>query len=184
MRIVPALATTSTVFLAACATNPAPAIQDAPGPRARVAASSTGAEVTLDNEAFVKEDVVDAPPADVWRVLALAWQDATIPIGAISNPRRTLQSGVFRAPSKIVGKPLSDYFDCGYTMAGPRVTLWQVSIDVAGTVVADPAGARVATRVNATARPRDGTSTSSVTCNSRGELERIIVGNVRVRLGG
>lgn len=184
MRIVPALATGITVSLAACATSPPPAIQDAPGPRATVATSSTGAEVTLDHEAVVNEVVIEASPADVWKALPLAWQDAMIPIGAISNPRRTLQSGVFRAPSKIVGKPLSDYLDCGYTMAGPRVTLWQVSIDVTGAVVPDPAGARVATRVNATARPRDGTSTSAVTCNTRGELERIIAGNVRVRVGG
>jgi hypothetical protein len=94
-----------------------------------------------------------------------------------------LESGTFRGPESIVGKPLADFIDCGYARAGPRVRLWQVSIDVTSTVRPDSAGARVATRVVASARARDGTSSGAVACSSRGVLERIIAGNVRVRLG-
>jgi hypothetical protein len=170
------------VMVWACGST-VPAIVDSPSSGAGATSSSTGAQVRLDRELVVREDIVEASVADVWRVLPRAWEDANVPLGSIDNARHTLQSGAFRAPRSIVGKSLSEFFDCGYTMAGPRVTLWQVSVEVAGAVLPDPAGAKVATRVDATAQPRDGTSTNSVTCTSRGELERIIAGNVRVRLG-
>jgi hypothetical protein len=170
------------LIVAACG-SAAPAIHDAPSPGSSVTMTSTGAEVVLARESFVREETVEAPASDVWRVLAQAWEDASVPIESVDNARRALSSGVYRPPARIVGRPLSDFFDCGYSMGGPRVTLWQVSIDVAGAVLPDPAGAKVATRVGASARPRDGTSTNAVMCTSRGELERIIAGNVRVRLG-
>ncbi len=169
-------------FLGACAPG-GPAVNEGPTPPPTVTVSGTGAEITLARETAINEMIIDEPIADVWRVLPNAWQDAMVPIARVNNATRTLQSGSFRAPSKIVGKPLSDYFDCGYTMAGPRVTLWQVMLDITGMVRPDSAGARVVTRIDALARPRDGTSTSPVSCSSRGELERIITGNVRVRLG-
>lgn len=170
------------IVTSGCGSTPE-AIQSAPGPTPGVTGGSTGAQVNLSHEAQVNEVVIEAPVADTWRVLPQAWEDAMVPVASVDNARRTLQSGVYRAPREIVGKPLSDFFDCGYTMSGPRVTLWQVSIDVAGVVLPDGEGSRIATRVTATARPRDGTSTNAVNCSSRGEIERIIAGNVRVRLG-
>jgi len=184
MQCVPRVALLGVAILAACGSRP-PAIQNAPGPRAgvRTTPATGGAEVFLDSNAFVKESVVRASVADVWKVLPQAWNDAMIPVAGLDTRSHTIQSGEYRAPNRIVGKPMSDYLDCGYTAAGPRVMLWQVSIDVTTTVIADSAGARVASRVIGTVRPRDGSSTSPVTCNSRGQLERIITGNVRVRLG-
>jgi hypothetical protein len=166
----------------ACASGQ-PAIETSPGPVPGVTTSSTGAAVRLSSDSYAIEDLVAAPVADVWRVLPQAWADATVPLASVNNARRTLESGTFRGPDRIVGKPLSDFIDCGYTMAGPRVRLWQVSINVTGTVQPDSAGARMATRVVASARARDGTNSGAVTCSSRGVLERIIAGNVRVRLG-
>jgi hypothetical protein len=160
-----------------------PAIESSPGAVPGATTSSTGATVRLSGESYAIEDVVAAPVADVWRVLPQAWDDAMVPLASVDNPRRTLESGTFRGPERIVGKPLADFIDCGYTMGGPRVRLWQVSINVTGTVQPDSAGARVATRVVATARARDGTNSGPVTCSSRGALERIIAANVRVRLG-
>jgi len=186
MKASAGLAVAAAIFLTAmaCSTQ-APGIETSPGPRPGVLPTGSGAEINLARDSYVDEDVVPGSVADVWRVLPVAWGDAQVPVNSANTAQRTLRSGSFKAPSRIVGKSLSDFFDCGYSISGPRVTLWEVTVDVASAVLPDSAGmSRVATMVNASARPRDGSSTGSVACTSRGELERIIVGNVKVRLGG
>ena len=160
-------------------------IQTAAGPRPGVQPTGSGAQINLARDSYVDEGTVPGSVADVWRVLPMAWGDALVPVNSANTAQRTLQSGYFKAPSRIVGKSLSDFLDCGYSISGPRVTLWEVTLDVQSAVLPDSAGlSRVATMVNASAKPRDGSNTGSVSCTSRGELERIILGNVKVRLGG
>lgn len=183
MRYVTVLAGIALGLSAGCGAKPR-AIENSPGPRPGVTSRSTGAEIVLERDTYVDEAVIEASVEDAWRALPVAWADATLPVSSANNATHTLQSGTVRTRDKIVGKPLSDFFDCGYTMAGPRVLLWQVSMEVASAIVPDPKGSRIGTRVTATARPRDGSSTSPVNCTSRGELERIIAGNLRIRLGG
>ena len=174
------------LVVVACGPSRPPAISTAPQtPPGVTPSASGGAEIRLQRDVFVDEDVVDGPMLDVWKVLPKAWADAMVPVGETNTATKTLRSGTFRAPSKIVGKPLSDFLDCGYSISGPRVTMWDVRMDVTTAVLADsPTKTRVATVVNGTAKPRDGSSTAAVGCTSRGELERIILGNIRVKMGG
>lgn len=172
------------ILAAACGTAP-PAIPTSPAapPRAMDAGGDT--DVRLQRDIFVGEAALAADPATVWQVLPLIWAEIGLPVAQASNASRSIRSGTFRAPRRIAGKPLADFFDCGYSMAGPRVNLWDVLADVVATVRPDSAaGSRVNATIDAHARPRDGSGTSAVPCSSRGELERVLFDNLRARLGG
>jgi hypothetical protein len=61
-------------------------------------------------------------------------------------------------------------------MTGLRADNWDVTVEVVtGLRQENPARTRVATLITAVARPREGTSNSPVSCQSKGELERMIV---------
>lgn len=184
-RRVPTLIAIAVTVLA-CGRSRPPAIGSSPEAPGRVNPSAGGsAEIHLQREMFVDEDVVDGALLDVWKILPQAWSDAMVPIGETNTATKTLRSGVYRAPSRIVGKSLADFLDCGYSLAGPRVIMWDVQLSVTTALIAEsPTQTRVASVVNGTARPRDGSNTNAVGCTSRGELERIIAGNIRVKLGG
>ncbi len=172
------------VWLGACASPRTPAISDSPELPPRVMGGVGGTDVRISADREAVEGSVDAAADQVWRVLPLAWSDSRVKEGEPDATTRSLRSGLFRVPRRIAGKPLADFFDCGFTISGPRVNLWDVYIDVVTSAVAESAvRTRVATIISVSAKPRDGSSTSAVLCTSKGELERIILGNVRSRLG-
>jgi hypothetical protein len=79
---------------------------------------------------------------------------------------------------------MSALMDCGSTITGRRADLWQVTLQLLTVVRADgPTDSTIATRVTATARPVDGSSTDAVPCLSNGLLEKKIAEVVRVRVG-
>src|SRR3970040_1379151 len=114
---------------AACGTAP-PGIATAPAPPPRAMDAAGDTDVRLQRDIFVGESALAADPASVWKLLPVVWAELDLPVAQASNTARSMRSGVFRAPRRIAGKPLADYFDCGYSVAGPRVNLWDVFLEV------------------------------------------------------
>jgi hypothetical protein len=167
----------------ACASAaPDPVIDVSASPPPSVTGTGSGTEIRYDRETHIEEGAVLADFSKVWQALPRAFSDLRVPIGEVDPVAHTVRSGFFKAPGQMATKQLSDFLDCGHSLTGPRVRLWEVSMDVLAAVRSDGEGkSRVATTITASARPRDGTSTSPVPCNSKGELERLILEQVRER---
>jgi hypothetical protein len=167
----------------ACASaGPDPVIDVAAGPPPTITGTGSGAEIRYDRDTHIEEGAVLADLSRVWQALPRALSDLRVPVGAIDPAAHTVHSGFFKAPQQMATKHLSDFLDCGYSLSGPRVRLWEVNMDVLSAVRADGEGkSRMGVTITASARPRDGTSTAPVPCNTKGELERLIIEQVRER---
>jgi hypothetical protein len=161
----------------ACASSMAPgAVEPAPQPPATVFAAGDGVDVRLSSAGRTIEDVVYAPVAEAWPALLLAFEALNIPIAERDDRNHTLRSRGHRMASQIEGRRRSELLDCGSTMTGLRADTWDITVEiVAGLRQENPARTQVATLITAVARPREGTSNSPVSCQSKGELEKIIV---------
>jgi hypothetical protein len=181
IRIIPVV---GLVMLAsACASaSRDPVIDVAASPPPTVTGTGSGTEIRYDRDTHVAEGPVLADLSVVWQALPKALADLRVPVGEVDPGAHTVHSGFFKAPRQMATKQLSDFLDCGYSLEGPRVRLWEVNMDVLSAVRADGQGkSRLATTITASARPRDGTSTSPVPCNTKGELEKLILEQVRER---
>lgn len=167
----------------ACASaSPDPVIEMTASPPPSVTGTGSGTEIRYDRDTHIDEGSVLADISRVWQALPRAFSDLRVPIGEVDPVAHTVRSGSFKAPRQMATKQLSDFLDCGYSLSGPRVRLWEVNMDVLSAVRSDGEGkSRLATTITANARPRDGTSTSPVPCNSKGVLERLILEQVRER---
>jgi hypothetical protein len=170
-------------FVVACGTGQTSSvIESAAGPPPAVVGQGSGMDIRYDRDGGAIDGVVEAPAARVWDMLAVAWTDLQIPVGSVDARSHSLTSGVFKPPSRMAAKRLNEYLDCGYSLAGPRVSLWEVRMEVVSAIRAEEGGrTTVATAITANARPRDGSNTASVPCNSLGNLERLVIAQVRER---
>ncbi|MGH7575811.1 MAG: hypothetical protein ACREM1_11895 [Longimicrobiales bacterium] len=169
--------------LAACGTASS---SIAPGPElpAQVTPTSTGAHVRLNRNERVVGDVVALSPDAAWTAVLDFYRELGIPIEAHDPAGRVIASEAFRAPRRLLDRPLSDYLDCGTSLTGARVNTWSVSAQLMTQVESTGEGTAVRSRLTATARPRDGSSTPPVPCSSLGVLEREVVRRVSESGGG
>lgn len=151
-------------------------VETSPQPPAAVYVAGDGVDVRLSSSGRTIEDVVFAPAVEAWPALLQAFETLNMPIAERDDRAYTLRTRGHRMARQIQGKRRSELLDCGSTMTGLRADNWDVTIEVVTALRQEnPARTRVAMLVTAVARPREGTSNSPVSCQSRGELERIIV---------
>lgn len=170
-------------FLVAC--GPArSSIAPGPEPPAHVQATSTGVNVRLDSNERVVGDVVPLSADSAWNAVVALYGQLGFPIEVHDTMGRVIATGYFRAPREILDRRLGNYMDCGQTLTGPRVSMWRVTARLVTQVESMNDGTAVRSRLTASARPRDGSSTRAVPCTSKGELEGEIVRRVREGAGG
>jgi hypothetical protein len=151
-------------------------VETAPQPPATVFAAGDGVDVRLSSSGRTIEDVVFAPAVEAWSALLLAFETLEMPIAEHDERSYTVRTRGHRMARRIQGKRRSELLDCGSTMTGLRADNWDVTVEVVTALRQEnPARTRVATLVTAVARPREGTSNSPVSCQSKGELEKIII---------
>lgn len=171
----------TTLLIAAALVGCAPAsssIVPRPEPPARIEATSTGVEVRLDADERVVGGVVPRSADDAWDALVALYGQLGFPIEVRDPNRRAIATEIFRAPRRILDRRLRSYMDCGQTLTGARVDMWRVSARLMTELEPTGDGTTVRSRLTASARPRDGSSTPPVPCTSSGELEREIVQRV------
>jgi hypothetical protein len=167
----------ATLLAIACGSTQQTAVMEpAPQQPAAVHVAGDGVDVRLSSAGRTIEDVVVAPAAEAWPALLQAFEVLDLPVAQQDEQSHTVRTRAHRMARQIHGKRRSELLDCGSTMTGLRADNWDVTVEVVtGLRQENPARTRVATLITAVARPREGTSNSPVSCQSKGELERMIV---------
>jgi hypothetical protein len=117
----------------------------------------------------------------VWDALPTAYSALLIPIDGVDSANRLI-SGSALASRRFLRRPVSDFVDCGSTIAGPSADSYQVRFRVMSQV--DSLGSTTSslrTRVEATGSSPGRTS---MRCTSSGVLERLVGDQVKEVLVG
>ena len=139
---------------------------------ARVTTAGTGADILIANDTEAGLLRVRATPEAAWIGLPGVFEALEIPVNQVDSRQKMLGSSAFTTRRRLGGQPLSAYLSCGSTLSGPIANQYEVRLSVLSQIFpAAEAEARVRTRVEASARSRDGASGSSVPCASTGGLE-------------
>lgn len=173
--ILPALLTLG------CAPRNTPGTGGPPDAAPSIHATSTGIEVRLSNPEHGLSAPLPAAPPIVFDALISVMQDWEIEPDVLdSRQRRYGANRITR--SRIAGESSADLLRCANMGAGPSaVGRLRIRLSVLSQV--DPGedgGSVLTTRVEGTATPVDGTSTSMVNCISTGKLEERIANAVRM----
>jgi hypothetical protein len=174
---------TLAVFIGCAPTRPEALPSPSQQP-ASITETGTGAEIRLANSRPAVEMRIGADARSVWSAAAAVYEAMNITVEAADPRGLAIQSKQVRARRRFANEQMSALMDCGSTITGRRADLWQVTLQLLTVVRADgPTDSTIATRVTATARPVDGSSTDAVPCLSNGLLEKKIAEVVRVRVG-
>ena len=174
IRIVPIL-----LIAAACAPRTVPSASAPPESAPVIHATSTGMEVRLQTGEQGVSSPIEAPPALVFDALISVMTDFEIEPDILeSRVRRYGATRITR--SRMAGEATNTLLRCGNQGAGPSaVARLRIRLSVVSQVdAADDGSSLLTTRVEGTATPVDGTSTSMVNCTSTGKLEERIARGV------
>lgn len=138
----------------------------------------------FDDPVVVRE-AVEAPWAQVWSVLPLAFRQESLEPDLIDPETRTV--GVSRTEwvRRLGEQRLSTYLDCGSTTTGSPLAVQarvQASI-VSRLTPVDSASTEIALRLEAVAFPFEAAAGRVQSCTSTGVLEHNIIFRVKDRLG-
>lgn len=150
-------------------------LETGPEPPPMVEASSNRLAFRLSSDRGVAVATIEGSRAEVFPALVQAYDTIGIEIGGIDATRSMLQSERIRVSRSYAGERLSELFHCGRTLTGDRADTWRLDIEITSQVQSEGTSrSRLATRVSATARTMDGTSTNPVPCTTSGKLEEKI----------
>jgi len=107
-----------------------------------------------------------------WGALPVVYDSLRIPIAVVDTMNMRLGSGSFH-PSRIGGRRLSRYLDCGRGMTGANADTYRVTISLVSWVSERSGSTQVHTAIQASAKARD-VNSYPVNCSSKGVLEREI----------
>jgi len=177
-RVPGAVLVTCCLAVEGCA---APAAQETGRPAPQQSILHVGdARIEMHNEGGVSERAFGAPRARVWAVLPDVFEQLDVPVTVREVPTRMGNAGY--AVSRVEGKRMSDWIDCGTSLNGVLANAYSITLQV--LVSLRPHGDRdtaVRAYVDAVGRPRS-TSGNSAHCNSKGTLEARILELVAERL--
>ncbi|KPJ95963.1 MAG: hypothetical protein AMS18_01910 [Gemmatimonas sp. SG8_17] len=141
-----------------------------------VAGTQTIAQLSGDIEAqlihgtAVSSHSVGAGVMDAWGALPAVYDSLRVPIAVVDTVNMRLGTGAFQ-PSRIGGKRLSRYLDCGRGMTGANADTYGVTISLVTWVSEQSGGGtQVHTAIQASAKARD-VNSYPVNCSSKGVLE-------------
>jgi hypothetical protein len=164
-----------------CAARNTPGTGGPPDAAPLIHATSTGVEVRLSNPEHGLSAPLRAAPPIVFDALISVMQDWDIDPDILDSRQRRYGANRINR-SRIAGESSSDLLRCANRGAGPSaVGRLRIRLSVLSQV--DPGedgGSVLTTRVEGTATPVDGTSTSMVNCISTGKLEERIADAVRL----
>lgn len=173
------------LLLIACSpAAPSPAPSPATRP-ASITETSTSVAIRLSESHEPATVTLDAPLERVWSIVPEVYQALGIP-AEINDPGARVYGTRSFAQSRLGGKRTADYVRCGNEGAGPSaVSGYRVRLSVVSSLRSAPGGKTVlATEVNGSATPVEGTSTAAVRCASTGALEQRIHSLVSERAAG
>ena len=123
---------------------------------------------------------LEFPATRGWAVLPTAYNALNIPIERVDSAHRYV-SGSVRAYRRFQNRPLSQFVDCGSTIVGQSADSYNVFLRIESEV--DSATASTSNLLATVAAFGTGTGGSNVRCASTGELEKLLVAQVKELLG-
>lgn len=133
------------------------------------------------NATAVTKDV-PFPLDRVWRLMPAVFDSLGIPITRIDPATHMIANEGAKARQRLKGVAFSQYFECGASQIGPNADSYDIFYTVTTQVTTTgPASARIATLVEASARPVSFAQEYS-RCTSKGTLEAKIADLVRSKL--
>lgn len=171
------------LLLAAGCAGGAPVTRDA-GTVAVVTGEGYGQEVRRGPE-VLNDMQVEAGPEEVWRVLPDVYAALGLSPDVQDPGARTLGVSEHRFTRTVLGRPASEFFDCGLDPGLDRPVADQVPVtaQVSTTVVTVGEATYVRTLVQGTAR-RTGGNAGIAACRSTGRMEARVAEMVRERTAG
>jgi hypothetical protein len=140
--------------------------------------------MNMVNEATAVGTAVDGTPEQVWSALEQVYVSLEIPLSFRDTKRRTLGNTAFRTRRRVGPVPMYRALNCGGESGMPNAETYDVTMDIASSVTAEPGGkARLSTLLQASARRPSGGS-GDVRCSSQGALEERIATMVKGIIAG
>jgi hypothetical protein len=171
------------VLLAAgCAQASAPPVASPARSTTLIASDLGNIEITTYRDTRGVHHHLPASADQLWPLLSQAYSELGLEVTTINTKSRTVGNQRLMASRRLAGEQMSMLLSCGTGgVAGvPLANSGRVEMSVLSTLEPLPDDrARLVTRVQATSRPSDGTSTGPVDCASTGRLEGKIADHVR-----
>lgn len=183
LRITPSACVLPVLLLAAACAGSG---TSAATPGTVTVVTGDGAPMEIRRNADVLADQgVAATPEEAWQVLPEVYAAMDLTPDVQDSRARTLGVSAHRFSRTILGRPASDFFDCGMDPGLNRPIADQVPItaQVTTTVMAVGDAASLRTAAQGTAR-RTGGNAGIATCRSTGLLEALVAEMVRERTEG
>lgn len=159
----------ATIVLTACSARES--IEPVTAPP-RILNTGTTYDVTVGSGSDTRGAVVRASVDEAWRALPGVFAAFGIVPQHLDSEQKILGNFEHVVRRTLAGEPLSRYLSCGSTMSGSIADSYDVRLSVASQLLPAEAGqSLVRTRVEATARSREGVSGSPVPCGTTGRLE-------------
>jgi hypothetical protein len=158
-------------------------LESPPDPPPMIQATGSGYTFRLARDQGVAVASIEGRQPDVFQALMRAYDELDIEIGGANQASGTIQSEKIATSRQYAGERMSELFHCGRSLTGERADTWRLQIEIASQAQHESTDrTRLTTRVTATARTMDGTSTNPVPCTTRGKLEQKIAATTALLL--
>lgn len=150
---------------------------------ASVTHTGTGTEVRVQADVEALDQILDAPPAQVWAAVQAVYGDVGIDVTERDPAARSLGNPRILVGGRFLDRPMAHFLNCGQGATGLHANVWRVEMSVRSVVSPSGEGkAKLGTLVEAIARNMEGTSNNRVPCTSYHRLEAEILSRVKERL--
>lgn len=175
------------VSLFGCAAAPSgdgrSSLESPPEPPPMIETTGDGYTFRLSRDQGLAVATIEGRQAEVFQALMQAYDELKIELSGADRVRGMVQAEPVAAVRQYAGERLSALFHCGQTLTGDRADTWRLQIEIASQAQQDGSThTRLTTRVSATARTMDGSSTNEVQCSTRGRLEQKIAATTALLL--
>jgi hypothetical protein len=147
------------------------ATTQAPAPRERVIATTTGDAVLKTRELNQQGPVPEpVPPDKMLAALRAAYADLGIEVKLWDPPHGQVGNKNFTKMYRMGGQPLSDYLGCGVTTTGEAADNYRLTLSLVSQVAPSAGGSTVMTTLTGYAEDM-ASSKGTISCGTRGILE-------------
>jgi hypothetical protein len=183
MRRLHVLALATLLGCSAAQTGVGNTLESPPEPPPMVETTGDGYTFRLARDQSLAVATIEGRQPDVFQALMRAYDELDIEIGGADPTRGMVQSEKIAAIHRYAGERMSELFHCGQTLTGDRADSWRLQIEITSQAQRDGSDhTQLTTRINASARAMDGTSTNAVPCATRGRLEQKIAATTALLL--
>ncbi|MEP6733834.1 MAG: hypothetical protein ABJE10_24520 [bacterium] len=168
------------LFIGGCAPTNTPSTDVSPDRVLVVDADGKVLRTAADDRTRV---IFPGPKDKVWRALIGSYADAGIEPTLSDAAAGRYGNTAFAVPRRIAGRPIGQFFDCGSSLTGALVDAGRVTALVITTLSSLPDSTTAgSTRVTASLRRNDGSSSDGINCASTGALEELLRASTMKRL--